>query len=151
MTGYVKQNDGSTAGGIRTVKDFWKSKGINLDGMQLFDGSGLSAADKITTTQLVQMLEYIQKDNSIKAPFYNSLPVAGFSGSIKDFFKGTAAENNLRAKSGYMNSVRAYAGYVKNMKGENLAFALIINNYGDTPLKLKAKIEKVLVAIAETE
>lgn len=149
MSGYKKNNSGSFDSGIKAVKDFLNAKDIDINGMQMYDGSGLSVADKLTAKQLVEMLEYSQKDEKIKDAFYNSLPVAGVSGSIKDFFKGTAAENNLRAKSGYMNSVRAYAGFVKNKKGENIAFSIIINNYSDAPLKLKAKLEKLMIAIAE--
>jgi D-alanyl-D-alanine carboxypeptidase/D-alanyl-D-alanine-endopeptidase (penicillin-binding protein 4) len=62
---------------------------------------------------------------------------------------GTFAENNLRAKSGYITRARGYAGYVKNRKGELLCFSVLANNYECSPTEMKKKLEKILVAIAE--
>jgi serine-type D-Ala-D-Ala carboxypeptidase/endopeptidase (penicillin-binding protein 4) len=151
MTGYIALKEGSTNGGIKAVKDFWKSKTIDTDGLVMKDGSGLSPNDRISAGQLASMMEYIVKDKTISRIFLNSLPVAGVTGSIKDNFKGTAAENNLRAKSGYMNNARAYTGVVKDKKGEEIVFAIMINNFDDSPKALKAKIEKILVKVAEIE
>jgi serine-type D-Ala-D-Ala carboxypeptidase/endopeptidase (penicillin-binding protein 4) len=90
------------------------------------------------------------KDKNFKA-FYNSLPVAGKSGSLGSLCEGTFAENNLCAKSGYITMARGYAGYVKNKKGEMLCFSLLANNYECSPTEMKRKLEKLLVAIAEIE
>jgi len=62
---------------------------------------------------------------------------------------GTYAENNLRAKSGYMKNIRAYAGYVTNRNEEQLAFAIIINNYNCSAFQMKKKLEKLMILIAE--
>ena len=151
MTGYNSLGEGSVKAGVKAVKSFWKSKNIDLDGLVMTDGSGLSPADRITSAQLVSMLEYIYKDKTISNAFIKSLPLAGVSGSIRNNFKGTIAENNLCAKSGFMNNVRAYAGYVKNRKGDQIVFAIMINNYNDTPGALKTRIENILIKVAELE
>ncbi|MGZ4158951.1 MAG: D-alanyl-D-alanine carboxypeptidase, partial [Bacteroidia bacterium] len=65
--------------------------------------------------------------------------------------EGTCAENNMHAKTGYITRARGYAGYVKNKKGELLCFSLLANNYDCTPTEMKVKLEKILVAIAESE
>ena len=65
--------------------------------------------------------------------------------------KGTAAEGNLSAKSGYMTRVRSYAGYVTSRKGNLLSFAIIVNNYTCTPTRMKDELEKMMIAIAEIE
>ncbi len=150
-TGYAKLKDGSTKAGIEASRNFWKAKSLNIDGLVMNDGSGLSPTDKITVKLLSQMLEYALTDNKIKAPFINSLPLAGVSGSIRKIFKSSAAENNLKAKSGYMNAVRAYAGCVKNKKDEQIVFSIIVNNYNDTAKDMKSKLEKIMISIAELE
>ena len=81
--------------------------------------------------------------------FFNSFPIAGKPGSLGGLCMGTFAENNLRAKSGYITRARGYAGYVKNRKGELLCFSLLANNYDCTPTEMKLKLEKLLIAIAE--
>ena len=115
------------------------------------DGCGLSRFNVINTKQLSQILRVITKDSSLYKRFSNSLPIAGKSGSLGRLCKGTLAENNLRAKSGYMTRVRSYAGYVTNKKGRLLSFAIIVNNYDCTPTVMKDKMEKLMIALAELE
>jgi serine-type D-Ala-D-Ala carboxypeptidase/endopeptidase (penicillin-binding protein 4) len=121
---------------------------LNTDGLFMEDGSGLSHFDAVSAEQFTKALAIMHKENLVFNDFYNSLPVAGRSGSIANICKGTEAEGNLCAKSGYMNRVRSYVGYVKNKKGELLAFAFLINNYTESSASIKRKIEKLLVALA---
>ena len=83
--------------------------------------------------------------------FYNSLPAAGLSGTIRSMFKNTTAEKNLRAKSGYMSRVRSYAGYVTTKSNRDVAFAIIVNNYTVSDARMKEMIEMVLVKLADMQ
>ncbi len=147
---YVKSGLGTENEGIKTVISFWKSKGVDVSGFSMNDGCGLSRANVITTKTQVQLLRWMAKDKSFKA-FYNSLPIAGKSGSLINFCQGTFAENNLCAKSGYITGARGYTGYVKNKKGELFCFSILANNYECTPTEMKKKLEKIVVAIPELE
>jgi len=147
---YKKNNIGLEDEGTEIITSFWKSKGVDVGGFFMNDGAGLSRANVITTKTETQILHLMVKDKNFKA-FYDSFPVAGKSGSLENLCKGTCAENNLRAKSGYITRVRSYAGYVKNKKGELLCFSVIVNNYGCSATEMKKKLEKILVAIAEME
>lgn len=146
--GALKGEDGTTEAGTVVVRDYWKSQGVDVDGMYLVDGSGLSRADLVTTRQQCTILYKISK-----MPWYtefnSSLPVAGKEGSMSSLCKGTCAENNMRAKTGYINHARGYAGYVKTQSGKMVCFSLLANNYTCSPTDMKKKLEKILVAIAE--
>lgn len=147
---YAKTGQGKEDKGIETVIKFWKERGVDVKGMTMNDGCGLSRANVITTKTQVQALRKMYLDKNYKA-FYNSLPVAGKSGSLGNLCEGTIAENNLCAKSGYITGARGYAGYVKNKKGELLCFSVLANNYECTPTEMKRKLEKILIAIAGSE
>lgn len=147
---YKKTNLGCESQGTEIVSNFWKNKGVDVSGFFMNDGCGLARANVITTKTEAQILRIMTKDKNFNA-FYNSLPLAGKSGSLGGLCEGTCAENNLRAKSGYITRARGYAGYVKNKKGELLCFSLLVNNYDCTPTEMKLKLEKLLIAIAETE
>ncbi len=148
---WKKTKFGDDQTGIDIVINYWKQKGINLKGFYMADGSGLSRFNAVTTKQLSEILRVITKDSLLFEKFYNSLPIAGKSGSLGKLCKGTFAENNLRAKSGSMTRVRSYAGYVTTKKGNLLTFAIIVNNYDCSPQLMKDKLEKLMIAIAETE
>ncbi len=145
---YNKSGLGTEVDGISIIKDFWKKQGVDVSGLFMNDGCGLARANVITTKTQTEMLKIMTKDKNYNT-FYNSLPIAGMSGSLGGLCTGTFAENNLRAKSGYMTRARGYAGYVKNKKGELLCFSLLANNYDCTPTEMKKKLEKLLIAIAE--
>lgn len=142
--GYKAGNtQGSTENGSKAIVDYWKKKGLNVTGLFMKDGSGLSPSDGVSAGFLVDMLLGMKDSKS----FYNSLPVSGQSGSMKNMGNGTFIEGNLHAKTGHMERVRSYAGYVKGKDGKMYSFALIVNNYTCSSAEIKQKIEKVLVAL----
>lgn len=145
-TGY-----GSTPGGVNIVYEYFKQNGINTGGFYMVDGSGVSRFDAISVKQLVKLLEVYRKDTMNFDTFYNSLPVAGQSGTLSSICKGTAAEKNVRAKSGYMSRVRSYAGYVTTKSGRTLTFAMIANNYGYDIIGMRNQLEKLMVLMAELD
>ncbi|MCW3082956.1 MAG: D-alanyl-D-alanine carboxypeptidase/D-alanyl-D-alanine-endopeptidase [Bacteroidetes bacterium] len=145
---YTKTGVGSETQGTEIITNFWKNKSVDVSGFFMNDGCGLARANVITTKTETQILRLLSKDKNYNA-FYNSLPVAGKSGSLGGLCDGTFAENNLRAKSGYITRARGYAGYVKNRKGELLCFSVLANNYECSPTEMKKKLEKILIAIAE--
>jgi serine-type D-Ala-D-Ala carboxypeptidase/endopeptidase (penicillin-binding protein 4) len=143
--GLKNKFDGSNEAGIDAIKAYWKTK---IGKFILFDGSGLSRFNAISAKQLVGVL-YEMKNSKNYSSFYNSLPIAGKSGSISKMFKGSYAENNLRAKSGFMSGVRSYAGYVKTKSNQEIAFAIIVNNYSCQTGVIRTKMEKFLINLSD--
>ncbi len=137
---------GNTAAGTEAVKEHWKKMGLDVDGMFLHDGSGLSPSNRITTYQLARVLE-ITARQAFFDRFQQGLPLAGRSGSIASSFRGTPSEGVLRAKSGFLANVRSYAGYTKSSDGKTLAFAFIVNDYNGTPASMREKMTRVMDAI----
>jgi D-alanyl-D-alanine carboxypeptidase/D-alanyl-D-alanine-endopeptidase (penicillin-binding protein 4) len=146
--GMLKGEAGTTEAGINVIRNYWQSQGISLEGLNMTDGCGLSRSNLVTTQVEASIL---QKICSMKwyNTFDHSLPVAGREGSMTSLCKGTLAENNLHAKTGYINRARGYAGYVKTKSGKLLCFSLLANNYTCTAAEMKKKLEKILVAMAE--
>ena len=61
--------------------------------------------------------------------FFDALPIAGVDGTIRTRMRGTAAENNLRAKTGTLDMVRSLSGYVTTADGRTLIFSMLSNNW----------------------
>jgi len=140
---------GTTNNGIKAAENYWKDRGVDVTGLHMADGSGLSRANTITTKTQATILSKIYRDSLIYSAFNNSLPVAGKNGSMTSLCKGTFAENNMRAKTGYINRARGYCGYVKTRSGKELAFSVLFNNYDCSAKEAKLKIEKLLVALVD--
>jgi len=150
MTGTVTGNDGSTDAGLKGITTYWHRKGVDLSGMDLKDGSGLSRKNKITTATLAQALAIYHSEPEWET-FYNSFPVGGESGTISNRFRRGAARGNLRAKSGTLEHVRAFSGYATTTSGRTLAFSLIVNNYNGSRNQLMNETEILLSKMCEID
>ena len=79
--------------------------------------------------------------------FLATLPIAGQTGTIKNLCKGQLGEGRIFAKSGTLNNVKSYAGYVKALSGKNIAFSFCVNNFSGTSSQIVLKMEDVLNAM----
>lgn len=116
----------------------------------LYDGSGLSRYDALTPKQLVAALCHM-KQTARFSIFYESLPIAGESGTLKARFKQAPFQGKLRAKSGTLSHVKGLAGYCNNQVGEELTFAIIINHYDGTSHSAEEVLEEILQVLFQQE
>jgi len=134
---------GSAETGIEVLKEWLLTNGYTLPGGKcgIIDGSGLSPGNTVSTRFLAKLLHKSKSD-----PFFvSSLPVAGVSGTMKNFARNTNAHGKVIAKSGSFNNVIGYSGYLKTNEGELLPFSLLINNYECSFAEIRKEIERVLL------
>ncbi|WP_454801013.1 D-alanyl-D-alanine carboxypeptidase/D-alanyl-D-alanine endopeptidase [Mucilaginibacter phyllosphaerae] len=116
----------STGDGVDAMKDFWQAKGIDKRSMNIFDGSGLSPEDRITTSTMARILQ-----SARGAAWFN------------DFYESLPVYNDMKMKSGSINSVQAYAGF-QTHDGRQFCFSIMVNNYYGPGSGIRAKMFKVL-------
>ncbi len=140
--GLEENGFGSVKNGVEALRYVFLDMGIDPDNMTMVDGSGLSRLNLVTPKQLVNLLNYMFKSKYF-VPFYNSLPIAGVDGTLGTRMKGTRAENNVRAKTGYLENVRSMSGYVYTGDNEPIAYSIIVNNF-NVPIKLTENIQDLV-------
>lgn len=120
--------DITTLEGVKVMKTFWNRKlGIDENAMNIYDGSGLSPANRITTMAMAQILQSVKREPWFSS-FYESLPVY----------------NNMRMKSGSISDVIAYTGYQTSSGGAPLVFSIMMNNYSGSSSSARQKLFNVL-------
>ncbi|MFL5731399.1 MAG: D-alanyl-D-alanine carboxypeptidase/D-alanyl-D-alanine-endopeptidase [Cytophagaceae bacterium] len=147
-TGFKIKKNGSTKSGIRAVREYWSKKGLDTAGFFMNDGSGLSATNAIQANTFTQLLYLVGKE-SYAASFYESLPVCGVSGTMKNIGKGTAAEGRVAAKTGTINKVICYTGYVTIRNGQRYSFSILANNFDCSNSEIIRKLTRIMVLMAE--
>lgn len=130
---------------VGSLCTYYSQKGLDVSGVSLYDGSGISRFNMLNSEFLTDVLLYAHKQEYIDT-LLESLPKAGKTGTLKRFGKGSCLENNLIAKTGSMKSVRAYAGYI-TIAGKKKAFSCIVNNYTCTNKEMTNIIEEILVSL----
>ncbi len=132
-----------------SVVEYWAKKGMKVKGLSMNDGSGVSWKDIVTPAQIVFLLKYMRFNSSYFDDYFNSMAIAGVNGTIEDMFKETAAEGNLRAKSGTLTRTKAYSGYVISVSGREIAFYMAVNNYNCPTSVTVSKLEQLMTALAD--
>lgn len=145
--GYAKYGLGSFANGSRAVMEWLTSKGLDTDGTNIVDGSGLSRLNRTTTDFLCRYLATISHE-PFHEEFMQSMAKVGESGTAKNLLPNLPLGITVRVKTGTMEGVKSYAGYVITPHGQTLTFAIVSNGHDGSDRVVAEKLNKILYKIA---
>lgn len=119
----IAKDDGKTIkNGIKVMQEYWQKLGVDKNTLNIYDGSGLAPANRITAATMVDVLKW-----AANQPWYNS------------YLNSFPIYNNLKMKSGTIGDVLAYSGYHKSY-----CFTIIVNNYNGTTSSMRQKMFTLL-------
>jgi D-alanyl-D-alanine carboxypeptidase/D-alanyl-D-alanine-endopeptidase (penicillin-binding protein 4) len=128
------------------IPAYWKTKKLDSNALFMFDGSGLSPSNGLSTGFLIDILVYMDKKYGKSGAFYKSLPLAGKEGTVTSLLKNTVLEGKAHLKSGSITNVQSYSGYIE--KDDNrYAVSLIINQFTGKRADLRKSIEQLFVGL----
>ncbi|MGF1536731.1 MAG: D-alanyl-D-alanine carboxypeptidase [Elainellaceae cyanobacterium] len=134
-------------GGPGQVQAALASLGIDPLSYRQIDGSGLSRYNAAQPDTFVTVLKAMWS-----APgghvFYESLPVAGQSGTLRRRFLGTPLQGRVRAKTGTLRGVRALSGYLSHASYGPVAFSIIVNQPGQSGDQMLQAIDRVVLELS---
>ncbi|HET7774974.1 MAG TPA: D-alanyl-D-alanine carboxypeptidase/D-alanyl-D-alanine-endopeptidase, partial [Azospira sp.] len=108
------------AGARRGLQQVLAEKGLNFPELAVENGSGLSREDRIAPRSLLQLLVTAWR-SPVMPEFVASLPVAGRDGTLKRRFGNGNAAGRAHLKTGSIEGVRAWGGYVTDAGGRRWA------------------------------
>lgn len=127
--------------GSYALRNLLKSKAnIQFNNSIVADGSGLSRHNQITAKTMLETLEYIAQNETV-LQLLDTFPIAGVDGTIsgRSSISNEPLAKNLIAKTGALKGVYNLAGFMKNAKGERIAFVQFINGYSTGEIESKTK------------
>ena len=134
----------STASGSRAlpiIKKRLKRAGIDISGIHLEDGSGLSARNQLSSRVLSQfIMHHAHLHTPEKLSTY--LPKAGIEGTVSSFTQFEGVEAWL--KSGSMNRILSYTGLIKNKNDKWIAFSFIANGFHGKHKTINPIVRKII-------
>jgi D-alanyl-D-alanine carboxypeptidase/D-alanyl-D-alanine-endopeptidase (penicillin-binding protein 4) len=129
--GRVAVGVGSADAGVKAMYHMLEQEAHESSGsLQLVDGSGLSPLNRASARSFIHLLSFVE-GSTMWPSFWATLPEAGARDGLRRMGR-SAAERNLRAKTGTINHVSALSGYVRAANGEWLAFSILSNNVPST-------------------
>jgi len=125
----AKGTPGTAQKGISEIYRFLNEHGVDSTSYYLADGSGVSRYNTITPDLMISLLLAMHSDTRIQAEFKASLPIAGKDGTLDRRMRDSAAEGNLRAKTGSLRGVSSISGYTTTADGEELMFSILMEHF----------------------
>ena len=124
----------TTANGELVIQSWLKQNSLDFPGFVIENGSGLSRNEAISTEQMNQLL-LTARNLPVGEIFYNSLPIAGTDGTMRNRlmtqlrkFLYLKKKPEARIKTGSLADVRAISGYVTSKSGKMYAVSSFINH-----------------------
>ena len=127
--------------------------GLDLTGLNVQDGSGLSRQDRLSPAFLVRTLAVAaQTDHPELRAALTGLPVAGFTGTLAENDRFTTPQSSsaaglVRAKTGSLTGVDTLAGLVRDQDGQLLVFAFLADQAPD-PVASRLALDRLAAGIA---
>jgi len=142
---YTHQPGSWENGSLAVSQILSKQVGVNIAGMRILDGSGLSPDNLTTPLQMMQVLDYAYHHPAISTDFISALPIAGVDGTLKHRMGNITRK--VRAKTGTISGVVSLAGYVESKDREPLAFVIMINGSRGFGWRYKSLEDKIATAL----
>ena len=119
---------GTHAEGLRLIEEFLRISGVNLQGVLITDGSGLSRKNRMTTVAITALLSSMYSRFDIGPDFMTAMHIMGTNGILSKRLSSSPARGKIRAKTGTLRGISTLAGYVASQDGKIFAYALFFNN-----------------------
>src|ERR1041385_4654586 len=138
------QPPGSAVNGLSLVREYLLNAGIDTSRVILFDGSGVSWYNAISPDEIVDVLQKEFNDKSTFRRFFESLPIAGVDGTLKNQMNGSAAEGKVHAKTGTLTGASGLSGYITTADNRLLAFSILGNHFPGKVSVLRKAQNKIM-------
>jgi D-alanyl-D-alanine carboxypeptidase/D-alanyl-D-alanine-endopeptidase (penicillin-binding protein 4) len=117
---------GTTANGVHAVRNAIHDLGLSFATARIYDGSGLSTADRLSAAQIVSLLRKVSARPWASA-YRGALPQAGVNGTLRHRMRTGPAHRTVIAKTGTLDDASALSGYATAANGHRILFSMIMN------------------------
>ena len=120
--------EGSFEEGSDVVSRWLHAIGVPPSEFIMVDGSGLSRKNFVSPFATATLLRWMYYQTDFPE-FFDSLPIAGVDGSLKNRMRHSPAQGRVHAKTGYVRHMRNLAGYALDKNDKPYIFVIMVNNY----------------------
>lgn len=142
---YFNQQGSWENGSLAVSKILAKNAHLDITGLRILDGSGLSPDNLATPSQMMQVLDFAYHHYPTSYDFISALPVAGVDGTLKHRMYNIARK--VRAKTGTISGVVSLTGYTVSADKEPLAFVIMINGNKGNGWRYKSLEDKIVTTL----
>ncbi len=132
-----------------SLQGFWQQAGVEARVLSNADFSGLSQQNQVSGRFMTDALQRIYQDPEWYAAVRTSLSRGGIDGTLKNMFKSSTTKGRVYAKSGLINGVRCYIGYLDMPGDEVYGFAVLAQGFSCSSREMSRKFERLIEAVLQ--
>ena len=117
----------TTQGASRRIRSWLDGKGLRMPELILDNGSGLSRSERISADSMAQLLLAAWR-SPVMPELMASLPIAGLDGTLTKRLTDGASSGRAHLKTGFLDNVRAVAGFVQDGSDHRWVVVCMIND-----------------------
>ena len=117
----------NTARSTAAVQQWLAKQQLDFPELVLENGSGLSRTERISPQHLAGILHHAAH-SPFSAELEASLPILGMDGTVKKRFKDSEIAGQAHLKTGTLDGVKSFAGYIHAQSGKTWIAVFIINH-----------------------
>lgn len=130
---------------IARERQLLSDAGLDVNGIVIEDGSGLSRNDRLSPRFLVNLYRYML-DLPQGQSYVGLFPRAGHDGTMRNFLKDTDLDGVIAMKTGSMRGIQSYSGFKLDENGiPTHAIAIMVNGFTCGRDVLKKEIQHLLL------
>jgi len=148
IMGAEAQTPGTSARGIEVVRETLASRGVEVEGLVMVNGSGLFDGNRVSPHHITQTLLAAYRDPAIRAEYVSQLAVGGADGTLQSRLKNLPRARMVRAKTGTLRDVVALSGYVLGKPDKSVAFSFLANGIAGKQAEARDLADKIVTALA---
>lgn len=123
---------GDWQGALDNERDLLAQQGWSLEGLQAWDASGLSRANRIPPPVMAQVIRQLWLDPSLHEVAFaeKAMPLGGVSGTLRHWFRNPlngCAASKVQAKTGNLRDVLSLAGVAQGSDNQARVFVFLDN------------------------
>ncbi|MDH3729306.1 MAG: D-alanyl-D-alanine carboxypeptidase/D-alanyl-D-alanine-endopeptidase [Myxococcales bacterium] len=149
IMGAEAQTPGTSARGIEVVREELASRGVDVEGLIMINGSGLFDGNQVSPHHITQTLVTAYRDPAIRAEYVSQLAVGGADGTLQSRLRNLPRPRMVRAKTGTLRDVVALSGYVLGEAHKSIAFSFLANGIAGKQAAARDLVDQIVTRLAE--
>jgi D-alanyl-D-alanine carboxypeptidase/D-alanyl-D-alanine-endopeptidase (penicillin-binding protein 4) len=143
------EKPGTWGNGIVALRAQLESLGVDVSGLVMEDGSGLSRGNRVSARVFVQTLRVADRSFAWGPELIAALPIAGLDGTLEKRAEG--ALGSVRAKTGLLTGVTGLSGVVRSRDGKDMIFSILVNDYQQGDQAAMDAVDRFVEALVRPE
>ena len=149
IMGAEAQTPGTSERGVAVVREELASRGVDVEGLIMVNGSGLFDGNQVSPHHITQTLVAAYRDPAIRAEYVSQLAVGGVDGTLQSRLKNLPRSRMVRAKTGTLRDAIALSGYVFGEPDRSIAFSFLANGIAGKQAEARDLADKIVTVLAE--